>query len=449
MGITAASRPLTLRLQEMMGKRGATVRTLFGTSEERLAKEASMLPSLAKNVPVPDLSVYYRVEAEDEQLEDIAKQLLETEVARAAYIKPPSELPFLNTMLPSRQPTPPSTPDFTSNQIYLGPSPSGVDAQYAWTKPGGTGNGVMIVDIEGAWRFSHEDLQNNKGGVVGGTPPDDVDWRNHGTAVNGGFGADKNAIGVKGNYHAEEVNEIKIFPSEDTAPAIRLAAQRLRPGDIILVEIHRAGPRFNFQPRNDQRGYISVEWWQDDFDAIQYATSRGIIVVEAGGNGAEDLDDSIYDRPGLGFPSDWTNPFNRSNRDCGAIIVGAGAPPPGTHGNNNGPDRSRLDFSNYGSSIDAQGWGLEVTSAAYGDLQGGTAEDSWYTNSFGGTSSASPVVVGVLGCAQGVLRASGSPLLTPATARNILRTKGARQQDGPAGPASQRIGNRPDLRAIV
>ena len=48
--------------------------------------------------------------------------------------------------------------------------------------------------------------------------------------------------------------------------------------------------------------------------------------------------------------------------------------PPGTHGRNHGADRSRLDFSNYGALIDAQGWGREVTTCGYGDLQGGANE---------------------------------------------------------------------------
>ena len=70
----------------------------------------------------------------------------------------------------------------------------------------------------------------------------------------------------------------------------------------------------------------------------------------------------LYSTPAQGFPSTWSNPFNRVNPDCGAVIVGAGAPPPGTHGRNHGVDRSRLDFSNFGALIDAQGWGREVTS---------------------------------------------------------------------------------------
>ena len=118
-------------------------------------------------------------------------------------------------------------------------------------------------------------------------------------------------------------------------------------------------------------------------------------------------------------------------RDSGAILVGAGAPPPGTHGRDHGPDRSRLDFSNFGARVDAQGWGEEVTTCGYGDLQGGTNEDLWYTDTFSGTSSASPIVVGALGCLQGVLRARG-PAAAHAGAR---RATAARDRFAAAGCA--------------
>ena len=130
-------------------------------------------------------------------------------------------------------------------------------------------------------------------------------------------------------------------------------------------------------------------------------------------------------------------------------MVGAGAPPPGTHGRNHGSDRSRLGFSNYGALIDAQGWGREVTSTGYGDLQGGRNRDEWYTDTFSGTSSASPIVVGALGCVQGVLRRRGRIPLSPARARELLRTTGSPQQDETGRPRSQRIGNRPNLRQLI
>ena len=173
--------------------------------------------------------------------------------------------------------------------------------------------------------------------------------------------------------------------------------------------------------------------------------------MEAAGNGAENLDDAIYNTRPIGFPADWSNPFNRANRDSGAIVVGAGAPPPGTHGRDHGPDRSRLDFSNWGALVDAQGWGREVTTCGYGDLQGGLGlnEDEWYTDRFSGTSSASPIVVGALGCVQGVLRAHNRTLLSPARARSLLRETGSPQEDAPGRPSTQRIGNRPNLRQLL
>ena len=48
-------------------------------------------------------------------------------------------------------------------------------------RAGGRGQNVRIIDIEGAWRFTHEDLRQMQGGVVGGTQSTSIGWRNHGT----------------------------------------------------------------------------------------------------------------------------------------------------------------------------------------------------------------------------------------------------------------------------
>src|SRR4029453_17689713 len=202
-------------------------------------------------------------------------------------------------------------------------------------------------------------------------------------------------------------------------------------------------------PLQGQLGFIAIEWWPDDFAAIKYAVAKGIVVVEAAGNGAENLDAAIYNTRQAGFPNSWTNPFNLANPQCGAVMVGAGAPPQNTHGRDHGPDRSRLDFSNFGTRLDVQGWGREVTTTGYGDLQGGMNQDLWYTDQFSGTSSASPIVVGALASVQGVLRARGHHRLTSEGARRLVRTYGSPQTDAPSRPASQRIGFRPDLRCLI
>lgn len=438
---------------EKILKAGVMLTPLFGASEERLRAEATA--AAETGVAAPDLSVFYHVDAPAERLEEVAQQFAENELFEAAYIKPPAEPARLNEMSPNLVDAPPVTPNFQARQLYLGAAPGGIEALWMHTQPGGKGNGIRIIDVEGAWRFTHEDLLANAGGLMHGFHSSDIRWRNHGTAVIGVTGGDENAIGVLGISPNSHTRAASIFlnaagTSASSSQAIKKAADALSAGDIILLELHRPGPRHNFQRRDDQKGYIAIEWWEDDFQAILYATNKGIIVVEAAGNGAENLDDPIYSVRPSGFPPSWTNPFNRSNRDCRAIVVGAGAPPPGTHGRNHGPDRSRLEFSNYGALVDAQGWGREVTTCGYGDLQGPSGqEDLWYTDTFSGTSSASPIVVGAIACYQGYRKAKGQPLMTPLQMRNRLRTTGSPQTDAPGRPATQRIGNRPNLRQIV
>ncbi len=472
-GLSSAAGADMTSLADLLESSEATIRPLFGISEDRLREVAGSAAAAGapEGATVPDLSVYYRVEAPDDRLDRIAAALRKHEAVRAAYIKPPAEpaayvktpvspprfrVPIetpvptrtapINDMLPQAEEAPPATADFSARQVYLDAAPAGIDARFAWTQPGGSGAGVRIIDIEGEWRFTHEDLVQNQGGLAAGAAANDLGWRNHGTAVIGEFGGDRNPFGITGICPDANVRGVSIFGGLGTAAALRQAADLLSPGDIILIELHRPGPNAT---GSGQEGFIAIEWWPDDYDAIRYAITRGVIVVEAAGNGAENLDDPAYDVPAPGFPAGWSNPFRRGTRDSGAVLVGAGAPPPGTHGRDWGPDRSRLDFSNFGSAVDAQGWGREVTTAGYGDLQGGSDENFWYTDQFSGTSSASPIVVGALGCVQGNLRSRGLTLLTPATARALLRTTGSPQQDAPARPATQRIGNRPDLRQMI
>jgi Subtilase family/Repeat of unknown function (DUF5648) len=390
---------------------------------------------------VPPLAHYYRAHAADDKLDALAKTLAASPLIAAAYVKPAAALAGLNDMVPKTMPAPAATPNFSAHQLYLEVAPGGVDARFAWTVPGGRGSGVRIIDIETAWNFAHEDLLLNQGGVVSGVPLTDIDSINHGTAAMGIFSGD--GIGVTGICPDANVSGIAPTGALSTAAAIHSAADRLGAGDIILIELQRAGPRFS-----GSRGYLPLEWWPDDYDAILYATAKGVIVVELAGNGYENLDDPFFDTPIAGFPATWSNPLRRGARDSGAILVGAGAPPLNTHGNTWGTDRSRQDFSNYGSAVDVQGWGREVTTTGYGDLQGGVNANVWYTDQFSGTSGASAMVAGVIGCVQGVARATGTAL-TPSQIRTLLRTTGSPQQDGLSFPATQRIGNRPDLRQLL
>jgi subtilisin family serine protease len=189
---------------------------------------------------------------------------------------------------------------------------------------------------------------------------------------------------------------------------------------VLLIELQSSGPRHR---------YLPVEFWDDVFDVIEVATRRGVIVIEAAGNGGEDLDHTAY-----------KGKLSRKGRDSGAIMVGAGAPP-----REGFVDRARLDFSNYGSRVDVQGWGRKVATLDYGDLQRCAGSDRHYTDrhytgEFAGTSSASPIVAGAAVLLQSYAKQQGKSL-SPAEVRDILRATGTPQ----TSDTKQQIGPRPDL----
>ena len=465
--------PRAITFDNRVTESGAIIRPGFRVPQA-LARECQpldFLPALEEEAtpPIYNLSAFFRVEAEDDRLEELAQMIREAPGVLAAYVQPPTELPLegsnnINTMLPSPAAPPQVTPDFTDRQIYLNAAPDGIDAHYAWTIPGGMGDGVQIIDIEWAWNLTHENLIDHDAPLFGGAPrypsvDSGRDGRNHGTAVLGVTSAHHIGMGVKGICPAASVRTITNIGGLGTGEIIVWAAEMLNPGNILILEMHRPGPKVNFNALpNSQIGFIAVEWWEYDLAAIQYAVSKGVVVIEAAGNGSENLDSALYDRRPAGFPATWINPFRRNPIDSGAILIGAGAPPPGTHGRHHGPARSRLDFSNFGSPVNAQGWGREVTTCGYGDLQGGRIqEDKWYTDKFAGTSSATPIVAGALACVQGVRKANGLAPCSPAQLRGLLRqSTGSPQEDGPTDstgavtrPKTELIGHLPDLRLLI
>jgi hypothetical protein len=127
-------------LTDLLASEGLTLEPLFGVSEERLQAQAASLAA-ETGAEVPDLSVYYHIEAPDERLDDLAGRMQQIDGIEAAYVKPPAEpAEFrLNDMAPQAEEPPVTTPDFTARQGYLGPAVVGIDANYAWT---------YLVDVE-------------------------------------------------------------------------------------------------------------------------------------------------------------------------------------------------------------------------------------------------------------------------------------------------------------
>jgi hypothetical protein len=368
---------------------------------------------------LPDLSLYYRSSVTNPAAaEEVIQSLNALDEVEIAYFVPKPEVASITT---------PATPDWESLEDYLEIAPGGVDAYAAWTLPGGVGSQAQIIDIEYGWQLTHEDLSAGATAVVIGViNTGDTD---HGTAVMGEMLADDNGFGMTGIVPQADFG-VSSVQTMSVANALYQGANASDPGDLMLIELHAPGPHYNFQVREDQLGYVPMEYWQSNFDAIVYAYANGVIVCEAAGNGAEYLDGEIYD-----------SVFNRDFRNSHAILCGAGYPP--SFGS---LDRSRLGFSNYGSRVDLQGYGTAVYSTGYGDLYSGGSQDSWYTSSFGGTSSASPIVTGSAAAVSSVFQEMLGTVVDADSIRNLLVATGSPQQ---APQVTQHIGPRPDLRAAL
>ena len=384
--------------------------------------------------PDRTLSRWWDAEVAAERAEAVVADLERSSEVEEAFIVPETSLPSIDRLPPGDDGDrcPIQTPSFESNQGYLGPAPQGIDAPAAWAR-GSLGAGVWFADVEGNWNSKHEDLPGDRISHVGGRLVADPSWRAHGTAVLGEVVGRDNGKGVTGI--APDVERVFTSSIGQTwiADAIDAAAEQLRPGDVLLIELQSRGPRGR---------YLPVEFWDDNFDAIHAATGRGIIVVEAAGNGGENLD-----RP------EYHGKLERKTRDSGAIMVGAGGP-----AREGFVDRARLDFSNYGSRLDLQGWGRKVATLDYGDLQRCSGDerdytDRHYTDEFAGTSSASPIVAGAAVLVESYAKARGNTL-PPAAVRELLTRTGTPQDyplDTPnermlaVGTASEPIGPRPDL----
>jgi hypothetical protein len=462
-------------VERMRSLRDVVLRPLFG-ERERLMQQAEMLRRRGGNPP--DLTRFYEIVAREEDFDRIIAEVRALPIVDSVYRKAAADAPYLPSAVTEYSCdetaccpchwAPPRTPDLSARQRYLDLAPGGVGARQAFAA-GVQGQGVEIVDVEREWLANHEDLAGY-GGLLGGAPADCLRERNHGTAILGMLIGTVDGRGVTGLCPRARVRGYSTRPAgapvgqipgpADTSAAIVETTRELTnqntdhtSGHIVLLELQRTHPTTGYN--------VPVEWWLDDFVAIQHATAWGLIVVEAAGNGnpatfaGANLNDPIYGVPLPNFDPAWKNPFNCIPgssggtvrlADSGSIIVGAGVPPIGTPR----ADRSRLRYSNYGACVDVQGWGQEVVTTGYGCLQGGGDETRWYMGDFGGTSAASAMVAGVLACLQSRLRVTNRTPLTSTAARQLLQTIGSPQiGDGPYFPVTQHIGPRPDLQALL
>jgi hypothetical protein len=288
----------------------------------------------------------------------------------------------------------------------------------------GRGQNVEVAVIEHSAFVNHEDLINvvtpepNQTQVLVISPPLDP---NHGTAVLGIIGAERNSIGITGIADGADLSFYPIVSREEGSRlenAYTNALIALQEGDVINMSIGSGGGN-------------TVVASPLMFDLVTTGTNAGITTVISAGNDAVPV---ITSPAGAGG-------------DSGAVIVGACWPGfqvgqlstevsiPGPFPGNG---YCRLNFSNFTSNenntgnVTLSGWGTGVTSTGYGDLFNGTnASDDplqrdklrSYTAVFNGTSAAAPIIAGWCARLQSFSIAWFGAPLPPRVLRNAISTQ--------------------------
>ncbi|MBK5469240.1 MULTISPECIES: S8 family peptidase [Bacillus] len=366
---------------------------------------------------------YYIVETQgDIDVQALLVQFEKSSLVETAYLQeeeaPPEERLSNLSVNPYDEPR-------LTRQGYLEPAPLGINAPYAWSIKGGDGKGTTFVDMEYGWLFSHEDLVNQKIELMSGQ--NKSEHHDHGTSVLGIVSAEDNkigGIGIAPKAKVKVVSQIRDNGMYNTADAILSAVNNMQAGDILLLEAQATYEGYG------DKNYLPVEVKPDIFDAIRMGANKGIIIIEAGANGGNDLD-QFRDRNGKQV-------LNRNSpdfKDSGAIMVGAASAR---------VPHKRSYFSNYGSRVDVYGWGNAVDTT---DAKPREFMINLYTSSFSGTSSASPIIAGAAASIQGITKTNLGKVYTPSQLRDILSdpSTGTKSND----PASDKIGVLPDLKAIV
>jgi serine protease len=231
------------------------------------------------------------------------------------------------------------------NQGYLDPAPDGVDAEFAWTIGGGDGAGPRVIDLEGGWTLAHEDLMAQGASLLFGSIVNSS--RSHGTAVLGEIRAVDNTLGCVGiTPNIASVDVVSHSGSfSNVSDAIPAAIAAMDFGHVLLLEMQTVtavAPVFG----------APIELIDDIFETIRLATALGIVVVETGGNGSNNLDTLTN------FAGNYVlNPASPDFRDSGAIIAGAAS---------SANPHTRMDFSSFGARVDCYAWGenVDTTSSA-------------------------------------------------------------------------------------
>ncbi|HDR8116697.1 TPA: S8 family serine peptidase [Bacillus cereus] len=366
---------------------------------------------------------YYILQNQNSGYEEIVDKLKASSLIEDAYMKKQEKIMPPEVQSSSVALNPNNNPRF-KKQGYLEAAPYGINAPFAWGIQGGNGNGITFVDMEYGWLLNHEDLLHQNIELMSGR---NINQHvGHGTSVLGIVSSEDNEvgnIGIAPKAKAKVISQIRDNGQYNTADAILSAVNELEAGDVLLLEAQAS-----FDGYGDK--YLPVEVQPDIFDAIRAGTDKGIVIIEAGANGWNDLD-QFKDRKGKQV----LNRNSKDFKDSGAIMVGAGS---------SSFPHERMWFSNYGSRIDVYGWGENVDTTT---AEQSRSAVSLYTSSFSGTSSASPIIAGAATLVQSIAKENLGQPYRPSELRAILsnQSTGTKSKD----PYADKIGVLPDLKSIL
>lgn len=402
------------------------------------------------NLDVPDSS------SRRSWLEEIADLLRKVPRIERAYVEPPVVVPDTSldeersesaTEGDSIGPGQPEPRRFRSTKIsHLSPAPCGINAEWAWGKPGGVGawhgeddrhGKVRLIDVEAAWQLDHNALLHLQ------VPPPLSGWMDqaprrisHGTAVLGIVGGkvpdqeeEASPMGICPEARVFVASHFRGDPNHTHVTNVLLEAlEVLRCGDVVLLEVTAL---------EDKKGLLAQRPVERDIavrHAIRLLAGVGIVVIEAAGNADDDLDSLSTDNDS----ADLNDP--RPGADSGAILVGGCHAAPGPDG------AHRWGGSNYGARVDCYAWAEDVpTSGCDPQKQSTRCDPRIHYQYFGGTSAASAIIAGAAVLAQSLYRSTSGRPLTPRELRDLFSDP----DNGTPAPANDQIGVMPDLEKVT
>lgn len=354
-------------------------------------------------------------------------------------------------------PPPGATPDFTPLQAdYRGPNP-GADFAFAHSQ-GLTGAGMRLSEVYLTYDREHEefindqlehDLQVPPESFVFDIPGDDFDqienywnlWVNHGTATLGQNLAPDNGFGVTGMTY--EADGYIYQTGERSGTSFSWRFEEAYCNALADSSVAGNGQIVYWEHQSPTRG-SAISGGPVELDALLHSLTRtgtdsGVFVVMPAGNCSRNLDSSDF--------SAW-----QAWGDSGSMIVGAGSA-------NAQHERLLYGFaqfcgrnqgSSYGQRVGPQGWGEAVASSGFGDLAEVDGDvHRRYTDTFAGTSSATPMVAGAALLTQQHAISLGLTPLDSREMRSFLQQTGIPQGGTTPGNIGAFINVRSSLEQVA